>query len=96
MGIVFGELSAVTREAAGAIVMEITFSKVDELLHLSKSMRKIALASPIGGMALSLLAIYHPLRVLFNNKLLIFGNIKAVRLTGSGELRSTYQFKIPL
>ena len=55
VGIAFGQPSAATREAAGAVVMENTLSKVDELLHLSKSMRRIALQSAIGGMALSLI-----------------------------------------
>lgn len=53
VGIAFGQPTAVTREAAGAVVMENTLSKVDELLHLSNNMRKIALQSAIGGMALS-------------------------------------------
>jgi len=55
VGIAFGQPTAVAREAAGAVVLENTLSKVDELLHLSKNMRKIALQSAIGGMALSFL-----------------------------------------
>jgi len=53
VGIAFGQPSAVTREAAGAVVMKNTLSKVDELLHLSKNLRVIALQSAVGGMALS-------------------------------------------
>lgn len=53
VGIAFGQPTKVTREAAGAVVMQNTLTKVDELLHLSKMMRKIALQSAIGGMSLS-------------------------------------------
>lgn len=53
VGIAFGQVSAVTKEAGGAIVMENTLAKIDELLHISIDVRKIALQSAIGGMALS-------------------------------------------
>lgn len=53
VGIAFGEPTKATREAAGAVVMQNTLSKVDELLHLSNLMRRIALQSAVGGMALS-------------------------------------------
>ena len=56
VGIAFGQHSGVTSEAAGAVIMENTLAKVDELLHLSKHMRTIALQSALGGMALSFLA----------------------------------------
>jgi len=55
VGIAFGQYSNVTAEAAGAVIMENTLSKVDELIHLSLMTRKIALQSAIGGMALSLI-----------------------------------------
>ena len=55
VGIAFGQPTKATREAAGAVVMENTLSKVDELLHISKNMRSIALQSAIGGMALSII-----------------------------------------
>jgi P-type E1-E2 ATPase len=54
VGLAFGHVSSVTAEAAGAVIMENTLAKVDELLHISESMRRIALQSAIGGMALSL------------------------------------------
>jgi P-type E1-E2 ATPase len=53
VGIAFGNMSAVTREAGGAVIMENTLSKIDELLHISIDMRAIALQSAIGGMGLS-------------------------------------------
>jgi heavy metal translocating P-type ATPase len=54
VGIAFGQHSSVTAEAAGAVIMENSLSKVDELLHISKRLRLIALQSAIGGMILSL------------------------------------------
>jgi len=55
VGIAFGQNSDVTSEAAGAVILEATLRKVDELLHISHRLRAIALQSAIGGMALSLL-----------------------------------------
>lgn len=55
VGIAFGQHSHVTAEAAGAVIMENTLSKVDELLHLSINTRNIAAQSAIGGMLLSLI-----------------------------------------
>lgn len=54
VGIAFGQHSNVTAEAAGAVIMENTLSKVDVLLHLSIMTRRIAAQSAIGGMVLSL------------------------------------------
>lgn len=54
VGIAFGE-GSVTAAAAGAVIMENTLRKVDELIHLSIATRKIALQSAIGGMLLSLI-----------------------------------------
>lgn len=55
VGIAFGQYSNVTAAAAGAVIMENTLQKVDELIHLSLAARKIALQSAIGGMALSVI-----------------------------------------
>ena len=55
VGIAFGQQSNVTAEAAGAVIMENTLSKVDELLHLSINTRNIAAQSAIGGMLLSII-----------------------------------------
>jgi P-type E1-E2 ATPase len=56
VGIAFGQHSSVTAEAAGAVIMENSLVKVDELIHISASMRTIVLQSAIGGMVLSLIA----------------------------------------
>lgn len=53
VGLAFGHNSDVTSEAAGAVVMDSSLAKVDELLHIGARMRKIALQSAIGGMLLS-------------------------------------------
>lgn len=55
VGIAFGQYSNVTAEAAGAVIMENTLSKVDELIHLSINTRRIASQSAIGGMLLSII-----------------------------------------
>ena len=53
VGIAFGSESDITTEAAGAVIMDTSLQKVDELLHISKRMRSIALQSAVGGMAVS-------------------------------------------
>jgi P-type E1-E2 ATPase len=55
VGIAFGQQSDITTEAAGAVIMENSLKKVDELLHVGKRMRSIALQSAIAGMTLSIL-----------------------------------------
>lgn len=54
VGIAFGQNSDITAEAAGAVIMDSSFKKVDTFLHISKRMRTIALESAIFGMSLSL------------------------------------------
>jgi P-type E1-E2 ATPase len=56
VGIAFGQHSSVTAEAAGAVIMENSLVKVDELIHISAAMRRIVLQSAIGGMVLSIIA----------------------------------------
>lgn len=53
VGIAFGQNSDITAEAAGAVIMESSLAKVDELMHISRRMRAIALQSAVGGMLLS-------------------------------------------
>lgn len=53
VGIAFGQNSDITAEAAGAVIMESSLRKVDEFLHIGQRMRRIALESAVGGMALS-------------------------------------------
>jgi len=53
VGLAMGQSSDVTTEAAGAVLMDNKLSRVDELLHIGERMRRIALESAVGGMALS-------------------------------------------
>lgn len=53
VGIAFGQGSDVTAEAAGAVILDSSLERVDELLHIGRRMRTIALQSAVGGMALS-------------------------------------------
>ncbi len=53
VGVAFGQSSDITAEAAGAVILEADLGKVDELLHIGLRMRRIALESAVGGMALS-------------------------------------------
>lgn len=53
VGIAFGQGSDVTAEAAGAVILDSSLQRVDELLHIGRRMRTIALQSAIGGMTLS-------------------------------------------
>jgi heavy metal translocating P-type ATPase len=53
VGVAFGKASDVTVEAAGVLVLDSSLGRVDELLHISRRLRSIALQSAVGGMALS-------------------------------------------
>ena len=55
VGIAFGQNSDVTAEAADAVVMESSLTRIDELIHIGRRMRRIALESAVGGMALSMI-----------------------------------------
>ena len=53
VGIAFGQASDVTAEAAGVVILDSSLSRVDELLHIGRHMRRVAMQSAVGGMALS-------------------------------------------
>jgi P-type E1-E2 ATPase len=53
VGIAFGHQSDITSQAAGAVIMESSVEKVDELFHIGRRMRTIALQTALGGMGLS-------------------------------------------
>jgi P-type E1-E2 ATPase len=55
VGIAFGAVSDVTMEAAGAVVLDSSLERLDELFHISERMRRIALQSALGGIGLSLI-----------------------------------------
>jgi P-type E1-E2 ATPase len=53
-GIALGVNSDITSEAAGAVILQSSLVSVDELMHIGRRMRGIALISAVGGMGLSL------------------------------------------
>lgn len=58
VGVAFGQNSDITSEAADAVVMDATLKRVDELIHIGRRMRVIAMESAIGGMALSVAGMF--------------------------------------
>jgi heavy metal translocating P-type ATPase len=54
VGVAFGHQNEILAEAAGAVIMDSSLKRVDELFHLARRMRRIALQSAVGGMALSI------------------------------------------
>jgi len=56
VGVAFGASSDITTsEAADAVILEASLGRVDELMHIAARMRRVALQSAVGGMALSIL-----------------------------------------
>ncbi|HET8614555.1 MAG TPA: heavy metal translocating P-type ATPase [Actinomycetales bacterium] len=53
VGVAFGAGSDVTSEAADAVVLDSSLERVDDLLHIGRRMRRIALQSAVGGIGLS-------------------------------------------
>ena len=53
VGIAFGRHSDVTSEAAKVVIIDSSLAKVDELMHVSHRLRRVALQSALGGMSLS-------------------------------------------
>lgn len=53
-GIALGVNSDITSEAAGAVILQSSLVSVDQLMHIGRRMRGIALISAVGGMGLSL------------------------------------------
>jgi cation transport ATPase len=54
VGLALGHNSDVTTDAARAVILDSSLMKVDELIHISRHLRQIALQSALGGMALSI------------------------------------------
>jgi P-type E1-E2 ATPase len=54
VGVAIGAGSDVTSEAAGAVILDSSLERADTFLHVSARMRRIALQSAVGGIALSL------------------------------------------
>jgi heavy metal translocating P-type ATPase len=58
VGLAFGHQSEITTEAASAVVMDTSLERVDELFHIARRMRRIALQGAIGGMAVSVVGMF--------------------------------------
>ena len=54
IGVAFGQTNEIAAEAADAVILESSLTKVDELIHIGRRARSIALQSAVGGMALSI------------------------------------------
>ncbi len=96
VGLAFGQHNSVTSEAAGAVIMENTLTKVDELFHISERMRKIALQSAVGGMLVSIVGIIlaaigliTPLTGAIAQELIdVFAILNALRMTWDSKIES--------
>jgi len=55
VGVAFGTQNDITTEAADAVVLETSLGKIDQLIHIGRRMRRIALQSALGGMAASMI-----------------------------------------
>ena len=55
VGVAFGPNNDVASEAADAVILSPSIGKIDELMHIGERMRRIALQSAVGGIALSLI-----------------------------------------
>ncbi len=53
VGVAFGKNNDVTAEAAAAVVLDSSLDRLDELMHIGRRMRRIALQTAIGGIVLS-------------------------------------------
>ncbi|WP_149111417.1 heavy metal translocating P-type ATPase [Limnoglobus roseus] len=53
VGLAFGRNSDVTAEAAAAVILDASLRSVDELFHICRRARRLALQSAVGGIALS-------------------------------------------
>jgi heavy metal translocating P-type ATPase len=55
VSVAFGHANDITAEAADAVVLDPSLAEVDELIHIGRRMRTIALQSAIGGIGLSMI-----------------------------------------
>lgn len=55
VGVAFGTNNDVTAEAAHAVVLDSSLERLDELMHIGSRMRRIALQTAVGGIALSVI-----------------------------------------
>lgn len=58
VGVAIGKNSDIMSQAAGAVVMDSSLAKVDELIHIGRHLRSVALQSAVGGMVLSFVGMH--------------------------------------
>ncbi len=98
VGVAFGPRSDITSEAAGAVILEPSLRKVDQFLHISSHMRRVALESAVGGMALSVVGMgfaaagfLSPVYgALLQEAIDLFAVLNALRASSLGRLQSNH------
>lgn len=93
VGVAFGSHNDITTEAADAVVLEAALEKIDELMHIGRRMRRIALQSALGGMAASIVGMIAaafgylpPIWGAVGQELIdLFAVLNAVRVAMAGE-----------
>ena len=96
VGIAFGKQNVITSESAGAVILENNLLKLDQLIHISGSMRRIALQSAVGGMLFSFIGmglaaagLITPVAgALLQEVIDVVAILNALRLTWRKEVRS--------
>ena len=58
VGVAFGSHNDIAAEAADAVILDMSVARIDELIHIGRRMRAIALQSAVGGMAASILGMF--------------------------------------
>lgn len=99
VGIAFGLHSDVTTEAARVVIIDSSLSKVDELIHISLRLRRVALQSVVGGMALSgagmmfaAFGLLSPVAgAVFQEVIDLFAVLNALRMTRPARVRTDFE-----
>jgi heavy metal translocating P-type ATPase len=99
VGLAFGRGNDVIAEAAGAVLLDTSLMKVDELFHIASRSRRIALESALGGMALSVVGMgfaaagfLTPVAGAVTQEIIdVFAILNALRAAGSPERLHDYE-----
>jgi cation transport ATPase len=89
----------VTTEAARVVIIDSSLSKVDELIHLSLRLRRVALQSAVGGMAasgagmlLAAVGLLSPVAgAVFQEVIDLFAVLNALRMTRPARVRTDFE-----
>lgn len=99
VGVAFGQASDVTAEAASVVILDNSLGRVDELLHIGRRMRTIALQSAVGGMALSVVGMLiaaagylPPVAGAVTQEVIdVFAVLNALRAVAAPRVRTDYE-----